>query len=115
MAVIDEHVEDALRELSDQDEQARLWLARGGPEISSLDECVSRLFDDSGLGDALDRGAVYSSDIDAALRDLRQTLGKISRDRPVTMLLADPDLAHARQSAQALLSRFNEDRYRQLR
>jgi hypothetical protein len=112
MAVIDEHVEDALRELSDQDEQERLWLAHDSHEISSLDECVSRLFDDSGLGDALDRGAVCSPDIDAALRDLRQTLGKINRDRPVRALLADPDLTRARESAQALLFLFNEDRYR---
>jgi hypothetical protein len=115
MTVVDERVEDALRELADEGEQARLWLADAGPEIGSLDECICRLFDDSGLGDALDRGRVYTPEIDAGLRDLRQALSKIDRKCPVAMVLADPGLARARESAQMLLPLFNEDRYRQQR
>ena len=113
--VCGEHVEDALRELADADVQARLWLANSGRGISSLDECGCRLFDDSGLGDALDKGPVYRPDIDAGLRELRQSLAKIDRTRSVPTLLADPAVARVRQSAQTLLVLFNEHRYREQR
>jgi len=56
--VIDELVEDALRALADESDQRRLWLSSGEAEVSSLTGCTSRLRDDSGLGDALDRGHV---------------------------------------------------------
>ena len=115
MQVYGEHVEDALRELADADAQARLWLADSGPEVSSLDECACRLFDDSGLGDALDQGPVYGPDIDTGLRELRQALAKIDRTRPVPTLLTDPAVARVRQSAQTLLVLFNNDRFRQHR
>ena len=112
MQVNGEHVEDALRELADADAQARLWRADSGPEISSLDECACRLFDDSGLGDALDKGEVYGPDLDTGLRELRRALSKIDRNQPVSQLLAAPGVAQVRRSAQALLLLFNEDRYR---
>jgi hypothetical protein len=113
MQVSGEHVEEALRELADADAQARLWLADSGPEVSSLDECACRLFNDSGLGDALDKGPVYGRDIDAGLRELRHAVARIDRTRPVPVLLADPAVARVRKAAQTLLVLFNEDRYRQ--
>ena len=62
--VVDEIVEDALRELVDPARQRELWLSTGDPEVSSFMECVSRLWDDSGLGTALDRpGTVYTQDV----------------------------------------------------
>ena len=51
-----EHVRWALEELSDEREQVRLWLSDGsaGKEVSSFVEAQCILFDDSGLGYALE-------------------------------------------------------------
>jgi len=101
--VLDEVVEEALRELSDERAQARLWSSSGGSEVSSLAEAKSRLWDDSGLMDALERGAVYSSPIDAQLRRLHGVLRRIDENAPVDALLKSADLATARAMANDLL------------
>lgn len=73
--VISELVEDGLRELADETDQTRLWMASTGPEISSFTECACRLFDDRGLGDELERGhEVYTEQIDQRLAKLRRLL-----------------------------------------
>jgi len=102
--VVDELVEDALRELADDEEaQRRLWQASEGPEVSSLVECASRLWDDSGLAIALDRGVVYTEDIDGQLRHLRSVLHRIDPLAPVDCLLVNPNLAEIRRLARVLL------------
>ena len=47
-----------LEELSDQSEQERLWAGIGNDrnEMSSLDEAVCRMFDDTGLSRLLEKG-----------------------------------------------------------
>ena len=53
-----------LQELADYDFQRRVWLASTGPAVSSFTEAVSGLFDDSGVGDALEKySSVFSPDI----------------------------------------------------
>jgi len=101
--VLDEIVEDALRELSDERAQARLWRSSGGTEVSSLAEAKSRLWDDSGLADAMERGEVYNAPIDTQLRRLRDVLRRIDENAPIDALLASTDLAKARQLANDLL------------
>jgi hypothetical protein len=102
--VIDELVEQALRELADQAMQTRLWLASSGPEIASLDECQCTLFDDSGLGDALDKAhVVYAPQVDDHLRELRLVLHRIDHNRPPQHVLDDEFLHEARARAQGLL------------
>src|SRR3954447_20934653 len=87
---IHELVEDGLRELADEAEQGRLWTASAGPEVSSFTECVCRLFDDSGLGDGLDRGReTYTQEIDQRLVDLRQLLCRVDATRSPEAILAD--------------------------
>lgn len=101
--VVDELVEDALRELADEEVQMRLWKASVGPEVSSLVECTSRLWDDSGLAAAMDRAVVYNVRIDGQLRQLRSVLHRVDATAPVDVILASPNLADARRIAQALL------------
>jgi hypothetical protein len=111
--VVDELVEDALRELAGEEAQARLWQASEGPEVSSLIECTSRLWDDSGLATAMDREVVYSDSIDKELRQLRSLLHRIDGTAPVDAILASPHLPEARVRARALLeelARFGHDR-----
>lgn len=101
--VIDETVEEALRELADEPAQAKLWASAGGSEVSSLAEAKSLLQDDSGLADAMERGVVYSEAIDMQLRRLRDLLHRIDENAPIATLLASPELATARSLATALL------------
>ena len=111
--VVDELIEDALRELADEAYQRQLWLASAGPEVSSLTECISRLWDDSGLSSALEsRVAVYNPEIDDHLRKLDAILGRIDPSRAPEAILEDPQLARARSLARSLLEdlrRFGRD------
>lgn len=101
--VLDEVVEEALRELSDEEVQARLWRSPGRPEVSSLAEAKSRLWDDSGLGAAMERGEVYNTLIDSQLRRLRDVLRRVDENAPVDAILSSTDLATARELANELL------------
>lgn len=84
-----EHGPDALHELSDASFQERVWLRGEGGEVSSPSEAVNQLFDDSGLGDLLEGGLVFSEKADATLRRLGEHMSKINFDQPVEDLLAD--------------------------
>lgn len=108
--IVHELVEDALRELADASYQRKLWLAADGPEVSSLEECISRLWNDSGLGLALDgsQPVVYSSEIDDHLRELRRVLSRIDPLRPPETILEDPSLHHAQSAASKLLQDIRE-------
>lgn len=101
--VLDEIVEEALQELSDERAQTRLWRSSGGTEVSSLAEAKSRLWDDSGLADAIERGEVYNAPIDTQLRHVRDVLRRIDENAPVDAILASSDLAAARTLATDLL------------
>ena len=109
--VVDELVEEALRELSDEQAQGRLWRASGGPEVSSFAEAKSRLWDDSGLSDAMERGVVYSEGIDSQLRRLRELLRGVDENTPVEILLASPQVVLARSLAQQLLHALRDFGY----
>jgi hypothetical protein len=115
MQVIHEHVEGALRELADEREQQRLWLSTGtaGAEVSSLDECVCRLFDDSGLGDELDRDrVVYTPGIDGRLTLLRKAMKRIDSKRDPQAVVDDSRMAEVRNLAAEILTLMNDLRYR---
>lgn len=83
---------------------ARVWLGFKGPEVSSLSECHCRLFDDSGLGHALDAGhGVYGAETDANLRDLGKVLRRMDDLRAPHLHFEGPDLVTARLMATTLL------------
>jgi hypothetical protein len=107
--IIYDHLIDALRELASESDQRRLWLSTGadGTDVSSLAECRCRLFDDSGLGDALDRDAlVYTSAVDQELRALRVALRRIDDQRPPEAIIGDPAMDRVRTTAVAVLRRI---------
>jgi predicted lipoprotein len=102
--VVDELVESALRELADGQYQREVWLAAEGPEISSLAECVCRLWDDSGLGHALEANqTVYSAEIDAHLKDLDAVLHRLDQPTSPQAILANPELDQVRTLARSVL------------
>jgi len=103
--VVHSHVIQALCELADEELQRRLWRSsgEGGAEVSSFSECVSQLFDDSGLGVELDRGhLVFGEELDGRLRSLSVTLHKVNDLRPPDDVIADPLLAEVRAVARLL-------------
>ena len=97
-------VREALVELSDAAYQRRVWAAAEGPEVGSFEEAVCHLYDDSGLGIALDgAGDVYGPAIDGRLRELLALLRRVDGRRPPTEVIQDPLLARARGVAAAVL------------
>lgn len=107
MSVYTETVRDALAELSDAEYQRRVWMGRGAAnEMSSFDESVERLFGDSGLSIALDRGGVYGSHVDDELRRLHALVGRIDGARSPAEILLDPLLGPVRELAQRSSTRW---------
>src|SRR5690242_14404159 len=74
-SVIQEFIESALRELSDAGFQQRVWISGSPIEMSSMNEVVAALFDDSGLAEALEKNDItFTREVDAELRELRVML-----------------------------------------
>ncbi len=101
-------VREALAEVADEAYQREIWLAGDGPRVGSLLEATERLFDDSGLGDALERAGspAFDESIDSRLRRLRQVLMRLA-DSNVTVaeVLADRRMVEARAlAAEALFA-----------
>jgi len=66
---------DALDELSDVVYQQRVWISGSSTEVSSMNEAVAALFNDSGLDALLNRDLIaFSANIDGELKDLRTAL-----------------------------------------
>jgi hypothetical protein len=98
-------VVDALHELADAELQRRRWTATQGPEIGSFVEAMSRLLDDSGLGDALDRGVeVFGNRADRVLAELADQLSRIDGSRTPDSVLADPRMSEVRRLSAAALA-----------
>ena len=95
-----------LRDLSDKEFQEQAWTGKLDGVTASFDECVNGLFDDSGLGDALDTGSVYSDDVDDDLRRLGDLVDRIDARRSAEAILDDPDLALVRDLARDILARI---------
>lgn len=109
-AVLTDVVRSALHELSDVEYQSRVWTGRGGAnEMSSFVECVSRLFDDSGLDLALERNQrIYGSGIDDDLRALGDLVAKVDSSRTPDQILRDPLMSQVRDLAAAILRELDE-------
>lgn len=100
---------DALSELADTSYQERVWAGQSASEMSSFDECVERLFDDSGLVVALDQGMVFGDEADALFRQLGRLIESVEVARPVGQLLRDPALDECRQLAGRILRELSTD------
>ena len=80
--VIEGIVISALRELSDERFQRRVWVVGSSTEMSSLNEATAALYNDSGMDDALEKNVTtFSEDTDQELRELRKMLKKALAQR----------------------------------
>lgn len=109
MAVLKELVRSGLEELSDTAFQERVWLGSSASEMSSFEECVSKLYEDSGLDLALEnRQPVYRPDLDNELRELGALLSKIDGMRAPSDILTDPLMGRARILAAKILTQVTD-------
>lgn len=97
-------VTECLRELADRSYQERVWATFAAPEQSSFEEAVCGLYDDSGLGNELDKShAVFSAVADAKLRVLGDKLSAIDSNRAPLEIIKDPKMEEVRVLARELL------------
>lgn len=97
-----ENLIDSVRDLTDARLQRRLWLVRGGPEVSSFVEMWCQTFDDTGLSDAIDENrcpANLTQDAFEALKELDAAMKRVDYEQPPERVLHDPKMEEARQSA----------------
>ncbi len=83
--------------------QQRVWIRPSTEWESSYVECISRLFDDSGLQDALRSGSVFGQEIDGLLRKIDELTDAIDFRRPEERIVADPDFRSCSQIAADIL------------
>jgi hypothetical protein len=102
--VYHDHIRDALRDLSSLEMQRRLWFSTGESEWSSLEEATCRLFDDSGLSVAFEKGeTVFSPGADTQLRRLGARIRPIDMMRSPSDIIEDPAMEQVRATARQLL------------
>ena len=91
-----------LHELADEGEQRRLWLSTGPPEVSSFVEALCGLYDDTGLGQALERRGetpVFGAEIDRSLIELHEVTTWVDQRSAPEELLAHPSMKVVRSLA----------------
>jgi hypothetical protein len=94
-----------LHELADEGFQQRVWTGRSPTEISSFSEATCGLFDDSGLGDALDKHEiVFSEEIDRLLRELSVAIHKVYDSGHYSNFVQSPEMDRVRRWSANLLS-----------
>jgi hypothetical protein len=99
-------VRTCLKELSNKELQERLWSATG-EEVSSFEEAVCQLFDDSGLGDSLAKGeTVFSPELDALLLDLREHIRKVDPQESPMSIIESPTAVVIRALTYKILSQM---------
>ena len=100
------HVREGLAELASEALQTQLWLASEGPRIGSFEEAWEQTYDDSGLGDALDKSlAAETVGVEAVklLLELHRTLHSVDPTLKVEDLIASPAMQEVRRVAMAAL------------
>jgi hypothetical protein len=110
-----DRVIELLNELADEGFQRKVWLAPDGPKISSFDEAICGLFDDTGLGDLLEKQSppVFTSEIDTILRELDQLSTQAShlfRTMPPASIVDHPKMCEVRCMAAKVLAQMEQER-----
>jgi len=97
-----ELIVSGLQQLASRELQESLWLSDRTP--ASFIEAVEQVFDDSALGDALEKGQTgYSKEIEDRFRELDLLLSKVKDDRSEDAIIADPAMAVIREKAATIL------------
>lgn len=109
MQVYSDMVRDALGELADGEHQRQLWSSLTPSGQSSLEECWERLFDDSGLGDALDgETEVFGDRADQCLRELDAALRLVPTNAATNDVIASDEMVLVRSLASRALGLLSD-------
>jgi hypothetical protein len=101
---------DSLKQLSDRPMQESLWMGKIPSQQSSFEEAVECLFTDTGLSDALTRGASgFSSEIERKLLELERWLMKVEARRGPMKVINDPAMIRVRELASEILHLLNRE------
>jgi hypothetical protein len=93
----------SLQEASDIERQRRAWVGRGDPSFPAPTELVCQIVDDSGLGDLLAEGVVFSKATDDMLRRLCSLAAELDLSAaPGALLSSEGWIGFAREAARAL-------------
>lgn len=107
-------LKESLRDLADIEFQRRAWLSADGPEVSSFDELVCQVFDDTGLSDVIDEPGLeglVGKDVAASLRALDLAVSKIDATVPPAELVMLPEMAEIRDLARCALGNLERTRF----
>lgn len=99
-----------LRDLADVDAQRAFWLTGHGRRVSEPIELSCELFDDTGLGDRLSVGPVFSGECDELLRRLGKRIEIANLEGSPSSVLEGPgwrDIVVLAQRALGCLSRLS--------
>jgi hypothetical protein len=103
-------VRELLNELSDIDEQRRLWLSDGqnGRDVSSFTEAVEQLYGDTGLSDLLEGGKPtgLGRELESGLKELDHLLREVNDNEAPSAVINDPKMSEVRILAAELMKRI---------
>lgn len=100
---------DCLRNLSDLDQQRRLWLGKIPNVVASFSEDHMGLPHDSGLKDALKSGgAGYGPKVDGILALLIEALASVDAAMPDEVIIECAEMVKVRELAAQALERIRD-------
>ncbi len=111
MNINNELVLEVLNILRSREEQYRLWIDTSTPEMSNLGEEIFFLWDDSGLGDARDKGLFpqfFSKSLCREFEKFRKVADKVY-DQGVAYKLDHPMVIEMRDIANNLYGMFEKE------
>ena len=109
MQVYEEMVRDALGELADGEYQRQHWTSLTPSGQSSFEACWERLFDDSGLGEALDGQAeVFGDQADQCLRELDAALRQVPANDSADDVIVSDEMVLVRSLASRALGLLSD-------
>jgi hypothetical protein len=100
-----------LEELSNREEQERLWLGNSGGEMSSFTEAICGVFDDAGLTRAIESNFLqknYSEAFCRKVNELDRTINSIPENSSPREIIDHPRMEQIRILASEILDMFSQ-------
>jgi hypothetical protein len=101
-----------IEELASRDEQERLWLGRSQNEMSSFEEAVCGVFDDSGLTRAFESGYLeknYSDEFCGKVNELHRAIHSVPEKLRPQEIIDHPRMEKIRILAREMLEMLSKE------
>lgn len=100
---------ESLEQASDIERQRTAWIGSNAPDVPDPVELICQIFDDTAVGDLLEKGAVFSEATDAALRRLRSLAAELDLNLAPDALLSSAGWLEFAREARRTLVLLKED------